>query len=169
MVKDIGPLRTTMKNKVIPSNVLRLPSRPCSTLHNFSFDKWPRICSVCCNHTCRFLITGFVAMGITCGARAAYSSGVHGFNSCFKWDFWCSIFCFVYGICRNFFPFPFGHGITDVLLPLWYLLTFLYLTQHLRHDKEVTSRIQRSLYQRCPTNSIFYSHVDNTDITVSID
>ena len=64
------------------------------------------------------------------------------------------VLCVVF--CRYFFPFPFGHGITDVLLPLWYLLTFLYLTQHLLHDKDVTSR----------TNSIygpaFYSHVDNT-------
>jgi hypothetical protein len=74
--------------------------------------------------------------------------------------------------CRYIFPFPFGHRITDVLLPLWYLLTFLYLTQHLRHEKEVTSRAHRSLYQRCSTNSIygpaFYSHVDNTYMTYQL-
>jgi len=35
MVKDIGPLRTTMKNKVITLNILRLPSRPFATLHIF--------------------------------------------------------------------------------------------------------------------------------------
>ena len=143
-VNDIGPLRTTMKNKFITSNVLRFSSRPCATLHNFSFDKWPRICFACRNHTCRFLITWFVAMGITCGARTAYSSGVHEFNSCFKWDWWCSNFCFVWYFVDIFFLFPFGHGITDVLLPLWYLLTFLYLTQHIRHDKEATSRVHRS-------------------------
>ena len=70
------------------------------------------------------------------------------------------VLCVVF--CRYFFPFPFGHGITDVLLPLWYLLTFLYLTQHLRHAKEVTSRAQRSLYQRCPTN---YQLIKREDLT----
>ena len=45
------------------------------------------------------------------------------------------VLCVVF--CRYFFPFPFGHRITDVLLPLWYLLTFLYLTQHVRHEKKL--------------------------------
>jgi hypothetical protein len=70
------------------------------------------------------------------------------------------VLCVVF--CSYSFPFPFGHRITDVLLPLWYLLTFLYLTKHLRHEKEVTSRAQRSLYQRCPTN---YQLIKREDLT----
>jgi hypothetical protein len=54
------------------------------------------------------------------------------------------VLCVVF--CRYFFPLPFGHRITDVLLPLWYIRVITKLPEKL---EDALTTILPILFQYC--------------------